>query len=464
MKITNEIRKAHRRLSNAGAQFLEFIERNPGALKRSGFNLLEGKNEVGKLQSWPIFINRSTASEIEKAAVNVFNLIKCIPERIFSNDPHRIGSFYEIPIEIAKIQLDGASDAHLDNILARGDFMFSSSGLKCLEFNVSAMIGGMQVAYWEPLYAGIPAISRFLREFRLEMRNKNLFSILLEHLFDTAVKKYPDCENEINIALVIPKYGKTFARHTENKLLNQIYKEILHLKYSDSSKKGEVIFCDFHHLKTVNQCLFYKDKRIHALMEMYHGVVPDEIREVFKSGNICLFNGPVTKLMSSKLNLALLSQYQDSDIFSREEREVIKKHIPWTRKTITGEVTYGKDRVKLEEFVFANKERLIIKPCMGISGADILIGKNTTGDQWRKTVNKAFAEKNWVVQEHVNSYSFLFQRGEQGCTEHIVVWGFFVFGSRYGGAWARILPAGNKYGVVNSIQGAEETVVLEVSE
>ncbi|UCH92325.1 MAG: hypothetical protein JSV88_18790, partial [Candidatus Aminicenantes bacterium] len=226
--------------------------------------------------------------------------------------------------------------------------------------------------------------------------------------------------------------------------------------------KGEVIFCDYRHLNTADECLFYKNKRIHVLMEMYHGVLPEEILKVFKSGNICLYNGPVTKLMSSKLNLALLSQHEDSDIFSLEEREVIKKYIPWTRKTMIGEVTYGTDKVKLEEFVFSNKERLVLKPCMGISGVGIHAGKNTPGDQWKKVVNKAFKEKNWLIQEYVQSCSYLFQRGDNGCCEHIAVWGLFVFGSRYGGAWVRVLPADNKYGIINSIQGAEESVAIEV--
>jgi uncharacterized circularly permuted ATP-grasp superfamily protein len=168
--------------------------------------------------------------------------------------------------------------------------------------------------------------------------------------------------------------------------------------------------------------------------------------------------------MSSKLNLALLSQHENSDIFSPGERETIKKYIPWTRKTIAGEVNYGTDKVKLEEFVFANKERLVLKPSMGISGAGIHIGKNTPADQWKKIVDQVFKEKNWVVQEYVESFSFVYQRGETGCAEHIVVWGLFVFGSHYGGAWARLLPIDNKCGVVNSFKGAEESVILEVEE
>lgn len=464
MKFTNETKSTHEKLSKASARFLEFVERNPGAIKRSGFDLLEGKDEVGKLQSWPTFIDRFTKNQMEKAAKSVFNLFKLIPKRIFANDPYRVSGFYEIPVDIARMQLDGANDGHIDNLLARGDFIYSPAGFKCLEYNVSAMVGGMQVAYWEPMYAGIPVISKFLQENRLKIRNKNLLAVLLEHLLDNAVKKFSNNSSEINIALAIPKYGESLDKSTENKYLNQIYMNILTGKYKSKCGKGEVIFCDYPHLDTADECLFYKGKRIHVLVEMYHGVVPGEIWQVFKKGNLSIYNGPITKLMSSKLNLALLSQHENSDIFSPREREAIKKYIPWTRKTIAGEVNYGTDKVKLEEFVFANKERLVLKPCMGISGAGIHIGKNTPAEQWKKIVDQVFKEKNWVVQEYVESFSFVYQRGETGCAQHIVAWGLFVFGSHYGGAWARVLPTENKYGVVNSIQGAEESVILEVEE
>ncbi|UCH98155.1 MAG: hypothetical protein JSV88_15245, partial [Candidatus Aminicenantes bacterium] len=204
MKITPDIRAAHEKLSNASLRFLEFVEKNPGALMRSSFSTLEGKDDVGKLQPWPAFVNQYTRNQMEKACVNVFKLIKRIPGLIFANDPYKMSRYYEIPPDIVKIQLDGVNDRHIDNLLARGDFIFSPTGLKCLEYNVSAGVGGMQVAYWEPMYANIPVISKFLQENQIKMCNKNLLSLLIEHLFNRAAEKFPTGETEINIALVIP--------------------------------------------------------------------------------------------------------------------------------------------------------------------------------------------------------------------------------------------------------------------
>lgn len=462
MCINSEIIMAHKNLSTSSFRFLRFIEKNPEALKRSDFNILDGIEEVGKLQPWPIFINQHTKNKLKEAGVRVFNLIKGIPQRIFANNPYKMSSFYEIPADIVKMQLDGANDRHIEGLLARGDFILTAAGLRCLEFNVSANIGGMQVAYWEPMYANIPIISKFLKENRLNIQNKNLLSILIEHIFDKAVDRFPDETAKINIAMAIPGYREGVDRLMENDHLNRIYKNILQLKANHL--QGKIIFCDYPLLDINDNYLFYKGKKIHALIEMYLGVVPPRILQVFKSGNVCLYNGPAAKLLSNKLNLALLSQYQDSDIFNPDEKEIIRTYIPWTRKLVPGDVTYKASKVKLEEFIFVNKEQLVIKPPLGISGANICIGKNTPEQQWEKMIKRAFREKNWVIQEYAKSYSYLFQKGEYGCAEHIATWGIFVFGSHFGGLWVRVLPTENKNGVINSIQGAEESVVLELEE
>jgi hypothetical protein len=463
MDIRKNVRDAHRQLSNCSVKFLEYVEQEPELLKRSGFKVLDEMAEVGKLQSWPTFINQHTKDRMKDAGTKVFDLIRLIPGRIFQDDVYKMSEYYQLPAEIVKIQLDGTNAGHLENILARADFFFSPSGLKCLEYNVSANLGGMQVSYWEPMYANFPVISKFLNKYNVKIIYKNVLSLLLGHLLKNALNIFPTSESEINIAVAFPG-GKQSMKGLEvqSRYMDKVYRELLHCK--PGHIEGEVIFCDYPDLKIADGFLFHKHKKIHVLMEMYHGVVFEEIMAVFKKGNLCLFNGPVTKLLSNKLNLALLSEHEHSDKFSPAERDIIKKYIPWTRRITGGVVTYENRKVKLEDFIFSNKEKMVIKPPMGMSGSDIYIGKNTPAAAWQKVVERAFNDKNWLLQEYIDSFSYLYQTGENGCAEHKAVWGIFIFGSQYAGGWVRVLHAGNKSGVINSIQGAEETVVIEVDE
>jgi hypothetical protein len=92
------------------------------------------------------------------------------------------------------------------------------------------------------------------------------------------------------------------------------------------------------------------------------------------------------------------------------------------------------------------------------------MGRHVSGERWNKLVQRALKNKNWVIQEYVESLPYLYQAGETGCVEHRVVWGFFVFGSRYAGATVRLLPWKDDKGVINVHQGAEKSIVIEVEE
>ncbi len=463
MEITKDIREAHEILSDSSVKFLEFVEKNPDSLNRSNYrSLYEIHFDMVSPQPWPAFVSQQTRKKLEEAGREVFKLIKCIPERLFANDVEKMSEYYQVPADIIKFQLDGVTYEHLKNILGRGDFIFSPSGLKCLEYNISSGIGGWSIAFMEPVYLNEPMISKFLREYRLKIRNKSLMVILFEHLLKAAVDKYPD-EHEMNIAVMIPQYGKRSEETLQQIHLEQIYKNILRSKYNDL--KGEIVFGDFFHLTVVDRFLFYKKKKIHVLVEMHFGDIPSEIMEVFKAGNILLYDGPITELLSNKLNLALLSENEDSDVLTLEETQIIKEYIPWTRKVVPGEVTFGTDTFILEDFILSNQDKLVMKPADRFGGEGVYVGRYISALDWKGLIEVALYQKNWLVQEYVESFPYLHQSGTNGCGGHDAIWGVFIFGEQYAGTFLRVLPQKkNTKGVINSHMGAEYSVVLEVEE
>jgi hypothetical protein len=465
MDFSKEIFEAHETLSQCSARFLEFVKHNPECLKRSNYGAVLNPNvHSGATQPWPVFINQRMRQEMKEATIKVADLIKSIPQRLFSYDIATISWYYGVPEELVKIQLQGINDKYLANLLGRGDFIFSPSGLKCLEYNISAGLGGWQIAFLESLYLETPVISKFLQEYRVKTVNKNLNSILMEHLLDNAVEKFAHDShcNEINIAIAIREYRNNPEQNMVEKHFNQLYNHVLQLK--NIHLQGEVILCDFHHFNIHDDCIFYEDKRIHGLVEFYQGEVPPEIMEVFEKGNVLLYDGPITGLLSNKLNMAILSESEDSDLFTLQEREVIKKYIPWTRKLTAGKVKFGAKTFDLQDLVLSNREKMVLKPAEGLGGEDVFIGRYTPQTQWEELIKNATGERIWVVQEYTESFPFLFQAGDNGCSEHHVIWGLIVFGNRYAGGYLRVLPKGIGKGVVNSFQGAAKSVILEVEE
>lgn len=460
--IKKEIKESQEKLSKFNIDFLEFVEKNPGTLNRSNFKLLELNDQLFTLQPWPTFINRKTKQTFQEVSVKLFNLIKSIPKRVFNNDPHEISRYFEILPNVAEIQLEGFNDDHISNLVGRGDFILSPTGLKCLEYNVSVHLGGMQVPIWESLYLNTPILSRFFKEYNVKIHNENLISLLLEQSIWSPLKNLTG-NDEINIAIVMERYVPLEKQNSMELYLNKLYKEILQRK--GKSLTGEVITCDYPYLKVVDNDVFFREKKIRALIELYHGLVLPAIMEAFKAGNISITNGPISNLLSNKLMLAVLSDHETIDVFSGEEKKMIDTYVPWSRKINQASTTYGKEKIEnLEDFILTNKEKLVIKPAIGLGGDGICVGCKSTEKQWEEAVNNAIKKKNWLVQERVESSTGLYQTGDNDCTQQDMVWGFFVFGPGYAGSWVRVMPRESNKGVINCHQGATVSVIFEVDE
>lgn len=462
MNIPPELKINQGRLSRLNVDFLDYVVQNPSMSTRSYFQGIELNDPLFTLQPWPTFISKKTVAHFKEVGEKIFELIKFFPERLFNGDISKISEFFELPKSVIQIQLDGMQHEYYENLVGRGDFILSSDGLKCIEFNVSANLGGLQLPIWESMCIQTAGISQFIKEKNLTIYNKNLIYHFLAHVLWKPLETVQPGD-EINIAFM----GESILPNQETEknqiYLNQIYQQVLLSK--GKSLKGNVFLGNFPLLKIVNNEVYYKGKRIHVLLEFNHGFVPHQVINAFKERKVTLINGPITGLMSSKLVLALLSDHQKWDTFTPEERKFIDTYIPWTRKIKTGSVDFhGQHMPDMEKFLLENRHQLVIKPGTGYGGADVVVGPKSTPGQWQAAVANALSKKNWLVQEMVYNSTGLYLAGESECVPHDMVWGFFIFGNTYVSAWVRVMPQENNKGVINCHQGATGSIVIEVDE
>jgi uncharacterized circularly permuted ATP-grasp superfamily protein len=184
----------------------------------------------------------------------------------------------------------------------------------------------------------------------------------------------------------------------------------------------------------------------------------------FKSGGVRLYNGLSSAVLSDKRNLALLSEAETSPVWSAEERELIRKYVPWTRAVCPRYTSWRGQRVFLPDFLTTNRRFLVLKPARGTAGGtDVRVGRFTSEAEWTAAVRRALAERWWIAQEEAESLPFLYQYGEEGAAPHDVIWNLFVFGRHYGGCGVRVLPKGGD-GVVNAGRGATTGLVFEIAD
>jgi hypothetical protein len=462
LNIEEDIIQSHGKLSRCSVQFLDFIRSNPDSRKRANFNLPGMRDDPEKIQPWPTFINRKMREELKKANHEVCCLIKTLPQRLFANNAEAMARYYEIPREIVQYQLEGSNTQHLENLLARGDFILSPHGLKCLEFNITGHLGGWQAAYTESLLLNNSIISKFFHEYGVRTVNENIMTVLFRHIIEAVFSHFGANTAEINTLFAFMQKPRWREDSVMDKHLKNLYRSALTQKRS--TLRGELQFGGYMEPKLKDGHLFYDGTKLHALIDLNHGRINHESFNAFLLNKLCLFNGPITYILANKLNLALLSEHENDDIFNKREQEIIKNFVPWTRKMAAGTTTYRSGKIELDQFVRDHKDKLVLKPGDSIAGQDVHIGKYTSNEDWLSLVKRALGERKWVVQEYLKSLPFLYQWGDNGYSRHNVVWGVFMFGPNYGGAFVRTLPQDNQKGIINTRQGAMRSVVFEVEE
>ncbi len=459
MDEATQLRASHTHLSQVDWQFRELAQNDSELLSRAAFQELD-RPEIGimgQIQSWPTFVDRERIRELAEASIAVSRLIQSLPERVFHNDPQRIGAFYRFrnPEHIAQL---APPPNGMPGLMSRADFVYHDSRFQCLECNMAANLGGWNIGIIADALQRVPVIRRFLSQQDQTIAVTDSAQALLGNIVDD-VRAVEGETDEIHVA--IGAAGKLDASRgpTIRRFLDRVFAGVL--RAADPELKGSIVFTDYSDLALRQSALYSGDKRVHALVEYHTGPSREPSYQAFRAGKLRLYNGPIKFALSNKRTLALLSELAESERLDEKERAVVRRHIPWTRDVTDGESVYQGETVRLRDFLIAERGRMVMKMAYSAAGRGVVIGKVTPKQEWSEAVERAIAKGGWVVQEFVESRPYLYQEGDHGCSPFDLVWGPFVFGKTYGGTIARMRPK-HMEATVDISQGFQKGIVFEV--
>ncbi len=162
-----------------------------------------------------------------------------------------------------------------------------------------------------------------------------------------------------------------------------------------------------------------------------------------RDGAVCMANPFSCKLLHKKASFAFVSDERNAHLFTPEEQEAVRRHIPWTRVI---EERYTQDRhghhIDLLPWAAAHREHLVLKPNDEYGGAGVLIGWETTQDVWDAALRNALHEPS-IVQERVEiayeSFPYVHPSGEIEIATRLVDCDPFLFhGTAVGGCLVRL--------------------------
>ncbi len=124
------------------------------------------------------------------------------------------------------------------------------------------------------------------------------------------------------------------------------------------------------------------------------------LMRAYADGKVCMMNSFRAKLLHKKSIFALLTDEAVQPMFSAEQQEAIARHVPWTRIVADGTTTYQGEQIDLVAFTRANRERLLLKPNDEYGGKGIVVGWESSADEWDRALKEA-QQAPFVVQERV---------------------------------------------------------------
>lgn len=189
--------------------------------------------------------------------------------------------------------------------------------------------------------------------------------------------------------------------------------------------------------------------------------------EAYRAGAVCMVNNFRSKLVHKKAIFAVLTNETYAHLFSENELETIKAHVPWTRK-FRDETTYNKsEEISLVEWTRANKGKLVLKPNDDYGGHGIYIGWASNEKEWDEAINLALADGDYLVQERVSTSKEMFPMlfGDEGkvtMIEQLVDLDPLLFNGIVGSAFTRL--SSSELANVSSGGGMVPTFIIKEKE
>lgn len=464
MSLPEDVRRAQQELSRVALDLAETADRDaascgpwPWVAGAEGSGWFD--EEPYLMQRWPTFVDGPKMATVRRATEGIVALAKDIPERVFDGDPERIAEFYGLEDEVfAMLWLEPPNG--LAGAIGRCDFIDGPGGFRCLELNMAGNLGGWETHYTVPWLLRNPFVAAALERAGASPSYVSPIESFFSHVAQDAVAQGLTTGGRVDLGFLV--YQDCWLPPAGQAELDALYRQ--QVEGLDYGLTGSLVLGrSAAELEEGDEGeLLIAGRRVHALVE-YNGDMdtPRAAFRAFKAELLALYNGPVTRLLVDKRNLALLSELADSDRVSAEERAVLEDHVPWGRVVAERRTRFHGETEDLVPLILARRGDFVLKRATGLGGVAVIIGRATGAEEWQRAVRGAAADGQWLVQEYQESWPYAFQGAGGGWAPHDAVWGTYCFGARYGGGVMRLGPR-QAAGVLNSELGATVCPILEV--
>lgn len=187
--------------------------------------------------------------------------------------------------------------------------------------------------------------------------------------------------------------------------------------------------------------------------------------DAYQANAVCVANNFRCKIPHVKAFFAVLTDERNAGMFSFDEREMIRAHVPWTRAMADVQTAYYGEHIELLPFVRRERNRLVIKPSDEYGGSGVTLGWETEESAWDAAIEKAIAPNGgcWIVQERIpirrEVFPWVKPDGEVEFRDMLVDFAPYLFRGKVAGFLTRLSATG----LANVTSGGGQVPAFRVS-
>jgi uncharacterized circularly permuted ATP-grasp superfamily protein len=339
----------------------------------------------------PFFLDAADEGRVTRAA----ELLWTLGERVARAAIADRALLHYLGLTEAEIRL-----AHIDpgyettSTAGRADAFLLPDSLQFAEYNGESPAGAGYSQLLAELFDEEPLMARFRDRFSARMYRP------IERLFEALMASYGEWGGRASPPLIAIVDWREVPTFSEFEIMRDAF----------IAAGAPTIICDPRDLTFDRGGLFAGSQRIDLVYRrvLINDIVAREadcraLVDAYRARAVCVANSLRCKIPHKKAFFAVLTDTQYGHLFTPNEHEAIRKHIPWTAVLEDGRVSRDGRPIDLVPYLRDHRDTFVIKPNDEYGGTGVMLGWETTESTWDDAISRALAESNrgWVAQEQI---------------------------------------------------------------
>jgi hypothetical protein len=438
------------------------LEKSPDFTEEFFTRLRAAKLTFGDRVHCPFLRPFFLSPEDEQRVRIVAETLADLGERVAAaalEDPNLLAQFHLRPAEERLVRLPaGAGRA---STASRLDAFLLPDSLKFAEYNGESPAGSGYAETLAEVFRELPLLAKFSERYDVHTYP------LSAKLLDALVASYIDWGGDSKRPQMAIVDWREVPTWSEFEILKKRFEKM----------RVPVVLADPRDLIFDGQKLTAHGKKIDLVYRrvLINDIVArpkecDALVKAYEANAVCVANSFRCKIPHVKAFFAVLTDERNATLFSQSVKDLIRRHVPWTRVVSEVRTAHYGEPVELLAFIRKERDNLVLKPSDEYGGTGVTLGWETNEKAWDATIEKGVTAAKtggdagcWIVQERIpirrEVFPYITPQGSVEFKDMLVDFAPYLFGGKLCGFLTRLSATG----LANVTSGGGQVPAFRVS-